>query len=160
MAEPSYKKRLRQLEALLDDQISLFARLKESEQQLQQQLITGDLQALHRYERERLSIKQELVEMEKRHREMVPEGTALSTYIRTTIPRSQQALLLNKTELITEELVAVKTVHTVNQSLMEVSLRFSKELQRSLRLEIFTYDGRGKLSENEKKPRRRLDYNC
>jgi hypothetical protein len=160
MKAPSYRKRLILLEDILSDGIKLFRTLHESEELLREQLIKGDYQAVMDAEEKRSLIQNQVNALEERRKALVPEGTGLQKYIRTTIGRSSQAELLAKLAEIIEELKSIRVIHEVNRSLLQERLRFTRELQERMLAERITYDERGQLKNENRNSIKNLDTNC
>lgn len=160
MKAPSYRERLLLLEEVLAGGIVLFRRLHESEEQLREQLITGNHRALIEAEEKRASIREEITALEERRKILVPEGTGLQTYIKTKIGKSSQGRLLARLNLIIRELREIKVISAVNRNLLEERLRFSKELQEKLLDSRLTYNENGRLKKQETGPSQNLDHSC
>jgi len=160
MKAPSYRKRLKLLGNILSDGIKLFRMLHDSEELLREQLIKGDYQALIDAEEKRSLIQDQVNALEERRKALVPEGTGLQKYIRTTIGKSSQAELFSKLAEIIEELKSIRIIHEVNRSLLQERLRFTRELQERLLSDRFTYDERGQLKNEKRNSIKNLDTNC
>ncbi len=157
---PSYRKRLMLLDEILNDAIRLFKLLHQSEEQLREQLITGDYRALIEAEKKRSLIQEQVTTLEERRKALVPEGTGLRKYIRTKVGKSSQVELLTKLAAVLEELREIKVLNEVNRSLLVERLRFSKELQEALLAAKMTYNERGRLTQEDEDSFRNLDRNC
>jgi hypothetical protein len=160
MKAPSYRKRLMLLDEILSDGMTLFKMLHESEELLRKQLVKGDYQALIDAEEKRTLIQSQINALEERRKALVPEGTGLQKYIRTTIGKSSQAELLGKLAEIIEELKSIRVIHEVNRSLLRERLRFTRELQERLLVDRMTYDKRGQLKDENRNSIKNLDTNC
>ncbi len=160
MALLSYRERLKLLDELLTNGITVFKKLYRSEEQLRSQLIKGDHQALLAAEEERNRIQRQVILLEDRRKVLVPDGTGLLTYIKTMIGKSKQAALLAKLEIIQEELINTRVIHEVNRSLLEERIRFTRELQDTLSATRLTYDKKGQLDKGRDDPSKKIDRNC
>ncbi len=160
MTVPSYQKRLLLLREILAEGINLFRMLHDSEEQLREQLITGDHRALIEAEKKRVLIREQIAALEERRKALVPEGTGLRSFIKTMVGKNSQAELLSKLALILGELREIKVIHEVNRNLLEERLRFSQELREKLQAARLTYDERGQLNKLEDGPLPNLDRNC
>lgn len=148
------------LDEILNDAIRLFKLLHQSEEQLREQLITGDYRALIEAEKKRSLIQEQVTTLEERRKALVPEGTGLRKYIRTKVGKSSQVELLTKLAAVLEELREIKVLNEVNRSLLVERLRFSKELQEALLAAKMTYNERGRLTQEDEDSFRNLDRNC
>lgn len=148
------------LDEILNDAIRLFKMLHQSEEQLREQLITGDYRALIETEKNRSLLQEQITALEERRTALAPEGTGLRKYIKTKIGKSSQADLLTKLAAVLEELREIKVLNEVNRSLMVERLRFSKELQEALLAAKMTYNERGRLTQEDEDSFRNLDRNC
>lgn len=157
---PSYRKRLMLFDEVLGDAIRLFRMLHQSEEQLREQLITGDYRALIEAEKKRSLIQEQINSLEERRKALVPEGTGLRKYIKTKIGKSSQVELLSKLAVILEELREIKVINEVNRSLLVERVRFSKDLQEAMLAAKLTYNERGHLKNEDKNSIRNLDRNC
>ncbi len=160
MALPSYRKRLMMFKEILTDGSKLFKMLRESEEQLQEQLLTGDHRSLTEAEENRSLLRKKIAALEERRKELVPDNMGMQKYIRTMVPKSSQGEMITHLEKVLEELKQIKVVHEVNRSLLEERLRFSKEIRETLLSPKITYDERGQLTKSPVRPIQNLDRNC
>lgn len=157
MKAPSYQKRLMLLEEILSDGVKLFKMLSESEDELRRQLTTGDHLALAAAEKKRVLISNQVTRLEEKRKALIPEGTGVRHYIKTTIGKSSQPRLLAQLEQIIKELQQSRVLNEVNRSLLQERLRFSQDLRASLELSELTYDRKGKLKDDDDQPIKNLD---
>ncbi|MEW5785208.1 MAG: hypothetical protein AB1767_09080 [Bacillota bacterium] len=160
MVAPSYRQRLEQLNSILAAGVSLFARMREAEKQLQGQLINGDHQAVAQSEELRRALQQEAVSLEEKRRALVPPEISLHRYITTRVGRSRQGELLAGLKAVQDELRQLRALHAVNRSLLEERLRFIRELQELCLNEQGIYDRRGQLKSGPDQVLKNLDCNC
>jgi len=148
------------LKEILIDGGNLFKMLRESEEQLQEQLITGDHRALVEAEENRTLLRSKISVLEEKRKSLVPEDTGMHRYIKTMVAKSSQVEMIASLDEVLEELKRIKVIHEVNRSLLEERLRFSKEIRESLFASKITYDERGQLTRNQLRPSQNLDRNC
>ena len=160
MNKPSYQTRQDQLEQVLDEGIILFQKLRQSEEELREQLIKGDHKALVEAESRRNALRDQIAALEDKRKAIVPEGAGLQGYIKTKIAKSSQKRLIEKLTAIMSELRETKVLHEVNRSLLDERLRFSKELQDRLSKSRLTYDERGELKDINQDSKGNIDRSC
>lgn len=145
---------------ILTSGVSLFSRMREAEEQLQTQLINGDHQAVAESEGSRLLLKKEATALEEKRRAFLLPGMSLHRFITTRVNRSRQGEFLAKLQEIEAELQKLIALHTVNCSLLEERIRFSRELQEICYPEKSVYDQKGQLKSRPDKASKNLDRNC
>ncbi len=161
MTVPSGRERTRLLDELLTDGKKLFGKMLDSEEQLRNQLITGDYETLLEADDERNKIRQEVVLFEERRKALVPAGTSMLSYIKTMIGKRSQPAMLKKLSAIQGDLKSIRVLNEINQVLLAERLRFTRDLQESAAFnDTGFYDQKGRLSKGEARPSKKLDRNC
>lgn len=161
MNVPPGRERTRLLDEVLTDGKELFKKMLDSEEQLRNQLVTGNYEALLEADDERYKIRQEVALFEERREALVPAGTSMLTYIKTMIEKSSQPAMLEKLFAIQSDLKSIRVLNEVNQALLEERLRFSRELQESTAFkDTGFYDQKGRLSKGVARSSKKLDRNC
>lgn len=157
----SYRKKLILLEEIMTDGVRLFKKLLDSEEQLREQLIAGDYQALLKADQKRSDLQQEINTLEERRKALISTDRSMQSFIKTKIGKSSQPGLLEKLATVQETLKKIRVVHEVNRNLLDERLRFSRELQdRLLATKVTYYNQRGQLNKGEAGPSKNIDRNC
>lgn len=156
MKAPSYKRR-QLLEEILDDGVKLFSMLSQSEEELRRELVSGDHAAFSAAEKNRLLLLEKIGRLEERRKKLIPEGTGLKKYIKSTANKSHQAFLLTKLDKIIEELQKSRVLNEVNRHLLQERWRFFKDLPGPAEETKLTYDRQGKLKKGAERPIKNLD---
>ncbi len=160
MIEPSYRNRLFELKAILDETRCLFTSLHDLEEELQLQLINLDRQAFLASAEKRDKILEQLAALEERKKTLLPGGIGFKTFIYRLIGKSSQAGLLEQLETNIKLFDQVRAIHEVNRSLLQEGLRFSKKLEELFSTGKPVYNEQGLLKQEERDAIKNIDRNC
>jgi hypothetical protein len=160
MIMPGRQRKLEQLKEILATGAELFSRMREAEQQLQDQLISGRIASEDEADDLRRRLAAEAATLEEKRRVFLPPGMSLRRYITTRVSRSEQEVCLAGLTQIEAELQKLTALHTVNRTLLEQRIRYIRELEQLCYPLKSSYDQKGQLKGGSNQAPPNLDRSC
>lgn len=157
---PGRQRKLEQLKEILDAGADLFFRMREAEQELQDQLISGRVADTAETDDLRRRLTAEAAALEEKRRAFLPPGLSLRRYIATRASDSEQEACLAGLLKIETELQKLTALHTVNRTLLEQRIRYARELAALCYPLKSLYDEKGQLKSGPDQAPTNLDRSC
>jgi len=151
---------LKDLQRILEETKSVFQRVRETEEKLQDHLVKGEALEIQELEPVRLELQQEAERLKEERESLLPEGYTTRSLIGEHAYNEDRETFLSLLDGIDDLVYQVKAHQEVNRSLLQERLRFVREMREVLLPGEKTYDTSGQVSYRGENKNFNLDQSC